>query len=71
MAFGPEAALELLDDAGEEPALHELPPAAGGAATCSRKLGRGDEARAEFERAAELSANQRQAHFLRRRAAAC
>ena len=41
------------------------------ARTCSRGSAAPTEARAEFERAAELSANQRQARFLRRRAAAC
>ena len=54
-----------------EPALdgyHLLPGVRG---DLLEKLGRGHEARAEFERAAELSANQRQARFLRRRAAAC
>jgi predicted RNA polymerase sigma factor len=35
------------------------------------RLGRGQEARAAFERAAEMSANQRRAGFLRRGAAAC
>ena len=71
MAFGPEAALRLLDDEEMDEALagYALLPAA--RADMLARLGRGQEARAEFERAAELSANQRQARFLRRRAAAC
>ena len=71
MAFGPEAALRLLDDEEMDEALagYALLPAA--RADMLARLGRGQEARAEFERAAELSANQRQAQFLRRRAAAC
>lgn len=70
MAFGPEAALELLGDAEllESLAGYALLPAARG--NMLERLGRGVEARTEFERAAELSANQRQAAFLRRRAEA-
>jgi RNA polymerase sigma factor (sigma-70 family) len=71
MAFGPGAALPLLEDEEMRAALagYALLPAARG--DMLARLGRGEEARAEFERAAELSANQRQAGFLRRRAAAC
>ena len=35
------------------------------------KLGRSDEARIEFERAASLTRNERERSFLRERAAAC
>jgi RNA polymerase sigma-70 factor, ECF subfamily len=60
MAFGPEAALELVDALRSEPALrdyHQLPTARG---DLLAKLGRSDEARAEFERAASLTQNARE-----------
>ena len=60
MAFGPEAALELVDALGSEPALrgyHLLPAVRG---DLLAKLGRDDEARAEFERAASLTHNSRE-----------
>ena len=52
MAFGPAAGLELVDALRDEPALaryHLLPSVRG---DLLAKLGRRDEARAEFERAA-------------------
>ena len=69
MAFGPEAGLELLDAIADEPALrnyHLLPSARGD--TLAR-LGRHAEAAAQFERAAELTANARERELLLRRAA--
>jgi RNA polymerase sigma-70 factor, ECF subfamily len=60
MAFGPEAALDLVDDLGSEPALrsyHLLPTVRG---DLLAKLGRDEEARAEFQRAASLTRNSRQ-----------
>src|SRR5439155_4975186 len=51
MAFGPEPALRLVDSLGSEPALsdyHLLPAVRG---DLLAKLGRDDEARAEFQRA--------------------
>ena len=71
MAFGPQAALEIVDRLREEPALdryHLLPSVRG---DLLEKLGRPDEARAEFERAALLTANSRQRAALLERAAAC
>ena len=71
MAFGPRAALEIVDHLREEPALnsyHLLPSVRG---DLLDKLGRPDEARAEFERAALLTANSRQRATLLERAAAC
>jgi RNA polymerase sigma-70 factor (ECF subfamily) len=71
MAQGPEAALEIVEALREEPALdgyHLLPTARG---DLLEKLGRLDEARAEFERAAVLTANSRQQAALLERAAAC
>jgi RNA polymerase sigma factor (sigma-70 family) len=63
-AFGPEAGLELLDRIAEEPALsdyHLLPSARG---YVLAKLGRREEAEAEFRRAAELTGNAREREVL-------
>jgi RNA polymerase sigma-70 factor (ECF subfamily) len=71
MAFGPRAALEIVERLREEPALdgyHLLPSVRG---DLLDKLGRPDDARAEFERAALLTANSRQRAALLQRAAAC
>jgi RNA polymerase sigma-70 factor, ECF subfamily len=70
MAFGPAPALELVDRLLEEPALdgyHLLPAVRG---DLLEKLGRPEEARAELERAARLTANERQRVALLGRAAA-
>jgi RNA polymerase sigma factor (sigma-70 family) len=71
MAFGPSAGLELVDTLLEEPILqryHLLPSVRG---ELLRRLGRLDEAREEFARAAELTHNARERELLQRRAAAC
>jgi RNA polymerase sigma factor (sigma-70 family) len=71
MAFGPAAGLELVDALVNEPALaryHLLPSVRG---DLLMKLGRGDEARGEFERAAALAQNARERELLRARALAC
>ena len=71
MAFGPAAGLELVDALGAEPSLrgyHLLPSVRG---DLLAKLGRFDEARAEFERAASLTRNARERALLLARAAAC
>jgi RNA polymerase sigma factor (sigma-70 family) len=71
MAFSPHAALEIVNRLREEPALdsyHLLPTVRG---DLLEKLGRLDEARDEFERAALLTANSRQRAALLERAAAC
>jgi predicted RNA polymerase sigma factor len=71
MAEGPEAALQLVDALQKERALrdyHLLPSVRG---DLLFKLGRRDEARAEFERAAALTGNAREAELLRQRATAC
>ena len=60
MAFGPAAGLELVDALTSEPSLknyHLLPSVRG---DLLAKLGRFDEARAEFERAASLTRNARE-----------
>jgi RNA polymerase sigma-70 factor (ECF subfamily) len=64
MAFGPEAGLELADQLVGERALsgyHLLPAVRG---DLLEKLGRGEEARAEFERAASLTRNERERELL-------
>jgi len=71
MAFGPAAGLELVDALVHEPALkayHLLPAVRG---DLLRKLGRFEEARLEFERAASLTRNLRERELLQRRAAEC
>jgi RNA polymerase sigma factor (sigma-70 family) len=71
MAFGPAAGLELVDALTAEPSLkayHLLPSVRG---DLLAKLGRLDEARSEFERAASLTRNARERELLRERAAAC
>jgi RNA polymerase sigma factor (sigma-70 family) len=71
MAFGPAAGLELIDPLLSEPTLetyHLLPAARG---DLLEKLGRFDEARGEFERAAALTRNARERELLLARAAAC
>ncbi len=71
MLFGPEAGLNLVDALTTEPALktyHLLPSVRG---DLLWKLGRLDEARGEFERAAMLTQNQRERALLLDRAAAC
>jgi RNA polymerase sigma factor (sigma-70 family) len=68
MAFGPAAGLELVDTLTTEPALrnyHLLPSVRGDLLS---KLGRHDEARAEFERAASLTRNTRERELLLERA---
>ncbi|HYI79489.1 MAG TPA: RNA polymerase sigma factor [Thermoleophilaceae bacterium] len=69
MAFGPAAGLELVDQLVGEPSLeryHLLPSVCG---DLLAKLGRHDEARAEFERAASLTQNARERALLLERAA--
>jgi predicted RNA polymerase sigma factor len=71
MAFGPAAGLDLVDALMSEPSLkayHLLPAVRG---DLLRKLGRPQEARAEFERAAKLTENARERELLDRRAAEC
>jgi RNA polymerase sigma factor (sigma-70 family) len=71
MAFGPAAGLELVDALLEEPSLrqyHLLPSVRG---DLLARLGRLDEARAEFERAARLTRNERERELLVRRATEC
>ena len=71
MAFGPEAGLGLVDALTSEPSLkayHLLPSVRG---DLLYKLGRFNEARTEFARAAQLTQNVRERDLLLARAAAC
>jgi RNA polymerase sigma-70 factor, ECF subfamily len=71
MAYGPGAGLEIVDAIASEPALqtyHLLPSVRG---DLLFKLGRVEDARAEFERAAGLAQNSRDKKLLLERAAAC
>src|SRR5687768_4453187 len=68
MALGPEAGLAIVDSLLAEPSLqsyHLLPSVRGDLLS---KLGRGDEARAEFARAASLTKNTRERALLLARA---
>ena len=69
MAFGPAAGLELVDAVAEALGGYHLLPSVRG--DLLAKLGRLDEARLEFERAAALSRNSRERDLLLKRAAAC
>jgi predicted RNA polymerase sigma factor len=71
MAFGPEVGLAVIDAVGDDPWLssyHLLPAARG---DLLERLGRREEAAAEFTRAAELTRNERERRVLSARAAAC
>ncbi|MFL5371675.1 MAG: RNA polymerase sigma factor [Myxococcales bacterium] len=71
MAFGPAAGLAIVDTLTSEPSLaryHLLPSVRGDLLV---KLGRFEEARAEFDRAASLTKNARERKLLLERAAEC
>ena len=71
MAFGPQAGMDLVDTLVDEPTLenyHLLPSVRG---DLLLKLGRTQEARPEFERAASLTRNTRERELLLERARAC
>ncbi|MET9626907.1 RNA polymerase sigma factor [Lentzea sp. NPDC006480] len=71
MAFGPAAGLALVDEISGAKALqgyHLLPSVRG---DFLLKLGRAKEAKAEFEKAAKLTRNEREKTLLLERAAAC
>jgi RNA polymerase sigma-70 factor (ECF subfamily) len=71
MAYGPAAGLELVDNLRDEPALrsyHLLPSVR---ADLLSKLGRLEEARAEFELAASITQNARERSLLLQRARSC
>ena len=71
MAYGPAAALEIVDALRDESRLrdyHLLPSVRG---DLLERLGRFDEARAEFSQAASLANNARERNLLLERVAAC
>lgn len=71
MAFGPAEGLQLVDALRSEPSLekyHLLPSVRG---DLLAKVGRSEEARAEFQRAASLTRNARERELLLERASAC
>jgi predicted RNA polymerase sigma factor len=71
MAYGPAAGLELANRLQAEGSLrsyHLLPSVRG---DLLARLGRYEEARGEFERAATLTQNARESRLLLQRAAAC
>ena len=71
MVFGAEAGLQLVDELATEPLLsryHLLPSVRG---DLLARLGRPDEAKAEFERAASLTKNAREREVLLARARTC
>ena len=71
MAFGPAAALEMVEALQTEPRLqqyHLLPSVRG---DLLRKLGRHEDASEAFRQAAELTGNERERRLLLRRAAQC
>ncbi|KAB2940707.1 MAG: RNA polymerase sigma factor [Hyphomicrobium sp.] len=71
MLFGPDAGLRVVDALTAEPLLkdyHLLPSVRG---DLLAKLGRAEEARAEFERAAAMTQNERERALLLKRAADC
>jgi predicted RNA polymerase sigma factor len=71
MAFGPAVGLELVDALVDEPALRSYHLLSSVRGDLLAKLGRPDEARAEFERAASLAQNARERELLLARARKC
>jgi RNA polymerase sigma factor (sigma-70 family) len=71
MAFGPAAGLEIVEALTSDPALANYHLFASVRADLLFKLRRFAEARADFERAAEMTANTRERALLLERAAAC
>jgi RNA polymerase sigma-70 factor (ECF subfamily) len=60
MALGPQAGLDLVDALASQPALHGYHLLSSVRGDLLTKLGRMDEAQSEFERAAALTANERE-----------
>jgi len=71
MAFGPEAGLKLVDQLADAAALRNYAPLPAARGDFLFRAGRLTEARAEFEAAAKLTRNAREAAFLTARAEAC
>jgi RNA polymerase sigma factor (sigma-70 family) len=71
MAFGPEAGLALVDEIAQAAVLRNYAPLPAARGGFLFRAGRFAEAKAEFERAAGFTRNEREKAFLLRRAAAC
>jgi RNA polymerase sigma factor (sigma-70 family) len=71
MAFGPEAGLALVDAIADAEALRNYAPLPAARGDFLFRAGRLAEARGEFEAAARLTRNEREAAYLRARADAC
>jgi RNA polymerase sigma factor (sigma-70 family) len=71
MAFGPEGGLRLLNAIADTAVLRNYAPLPAAKADFLFRAGRLPEARAEFETAAGLTRNAREADYLRARARAC
>jgi RNA polymerase sigma factor (sigma-70 family) len=71
MAFGPEAGLRLVDEIADAAALRNYAPLPAARGDFLFRAGRLTEARAEFEAAAKLTRNAREAAFLLARANTC
>jgi RNA polymerase sigma-70 factor, ECF subfamily len=71
MAFGPGPALELVEALASDGALDGYHPLRSVRADLLAKLGHGEEARQEFERAAAMTENARERELLLARASAC
>ncbi|WP_457313030.1 RNA polymerase sigma factor [Sphingomonas sp. UYAg733] len=71
MAFGPEAGLKLIDEIADADVLSDYAPLPAARGDFLFRAGRRAEARREFEAAASLTRNVREAAFLLARADAC
>ncbi len=71
MAFGPDAGLRLVDEIADDAALLNYAPLPAARGDFLFRAGRLSEARREFEAAAKLTRNAREAAFLVARADAC
>jgi predicted RNA polymerase sigma factor len=71
MAYGPEAGLKLVDELANAAVLRNYAPLSAARGDFLFRAGRLDEARGEFEAAADLTRNEREKAFLLARAAAC
>ena len=71
MAFGPEAGLKLIDAIAGAAALRNYAPLPAARGDFLYRTGRLEEARSQFEAAAQLTRNARERDFLLARAAAC
>jgi predicted RNA polymerase sigma factor len=71
MAFGPQEGLKLIDEIADAAALRNYAPLPAAKGDFLFRAGRRAEARAEFERAADLSRNEREKAFLLKRATEC